>query len=76
MPLEAGRRFCTNCGATTSIDSDARTALTSDQTVGSDQLQNAWPQATVFAGNDSARASTIITPNADTHAASVTFQIQ
>jgi hypothetical protein len=44
MPLEAGRRFCTNCGATTSIDSDARTALTSDQTVGSDQLQDAWPQ--------------------------------
>lgn len=65
-PLAAGHRFCTNCGATTSIDADARTALTSDQTVpGGDQAHNAQPQPTVFAGNDGATASTIITSNAN-----------
>ncbi len=66
-PLEAGHRFCTNCGATTNIEANARTALTSDQTVlSSDQAQNSQPQATAFAGSNSPTASTMITPIAHT----------
>src|SRR5438874_10815776 len=66
-PLEAGHRFCTNCGATTSVEADARTALTSDQTVlSNEQAQSAPPQVSVPVNNRSATAATIITPNANT----------
>jgi hypothetical protein len=63
-PLEAGHRFCTNCGATTSVEADARTTLTSDQTVlGSDQEQSSQPKVPVPVENSAATASTIFTPN-------------
>lgn len=40
-PLEPGQRFCTNCGATTNIESNAPTALTSDRTLlANGQAQN------------------------------------
>ena len=65
-PLEAGHRFCTNCGATTSVEADARTTLTSDQTVpGSDQAQSSQPKVSVPVDNSGATASTIITPSAN-----------
>ncbi len=65
-PLEPGQRFCTNCGATTSIESNAPTALTSDHTVlasGLGQSNPALAQTTPVA-NSSATGPTIITPNA------------
>ena len=66
-PLEAGHRFCTNCGATTSVESNAPTALTSDQTVlGNGQVQSPQPQVSTPAKNTAATASTIITPDANT----------
>ena len=66
-PLEAGHRFCTNCGATTSVESNAPTRLTSDQTVlGSGQVQSPQPQVSTPAKNTAATASTIITPDANT----------
>ena len=66
-PLEAGHRFCTNCGATTSIEANARTTLTSDQTVlDNDQAQNSQPQVSVPLDKSSATASTMITPNVNT----------
>jgi zinc-ribbon domain len=66
-PLEAGHRFCTNCGATTSVEANARTTLASDQTVlAGDQAQNSQPQVSVLVENSSATASTIMTPNANT----------
>ena len=65
-PLEADHRFCTNCGATTSFEADARTTLTNDQTVqGSDQAQSLQPKVPVPVDNSSATASTVITPNAN-----------
>ena len=74
-PLEAGHRFCTNCGATTSIEANARTTLTSDQTVlHNDQAQNSQPQVSVPLDKSSASASTIITPNVNTPGArAITF---
>ena len=58
-PLEAGHRFCTNCGATTSVEANARTALTSDQTVlDNDQAQSSQPQVSVPLDKSSATAST------------------
>ena len=66
-PLEAGHRFCTNCGATTSVESNAPTALTSDQTVlGNGQVQSPQPQVSTPVKNTAATASTIITPDANT----------
>ena len=66
-PLEAGHRFCTNCGSTTSVEADARTALTSDQTVPvGDQAQSSQPQVSVPLDKSGATANTIITPNANT----------
>ena len=66
-PLEADHRFCTHCGATTSIEADARTTLTSDQTVlSSDQAQSPQPKVPMQVDNSRATASTIITPNANT----------
>jgi zinc ribbon protein len=68
-PLEAGHRFCTNCGATTNIESNAPTALaTSDQTTlasGSAQSTPALVPTTPVANTD-ATASTVITPNSNT----------
>lgn len=65
-PLEAGHRFCTNCGATTSTEADARTTLTGDQTVqSSSQAQSSQPQVSVPADNSGTIASTVITPNAN-----------
>ena len=73
-PLEAGHRFCTNCGATTNVEADARTALTSDQTLlVSDQAQSSQPQVSVPVDNNSATAPTIITPNANTPGAGNTL---
>ena len=66
-PLEAGHRFCTNCGATTSGEADARTALTSDQTVlPNEHAQGLQSQVQAPQVNSDATASTIITPNANT----------
>jgi zinc-ribbon domain len=66
-PLEAGHSFCTNCGATTSVEANARTTLTSDQTVlGSGKAQSSRPQVSVPINNTGATASTIITPDANT----------
>ena len=63
-PLEAGHRFCTNCGATTSGEADARTTLASDQAVLSNEhSQSPQPQVQVPQVNSGATASTIITPN-------------
>jgi len=65
-PLEAGHRFCTNCGATTSVEADARTTLTSDQKVsGSDQAQGFQPKVPVPVDNNSTTAATVITPSAN-----------
>src|SRR5436190_11360389 len=66
-PLEEGHRFCTNCGATTSVEANARTTLTSDQTVlDSDQAQSSQQKVSVPVNKTVATASTIITPNANT----------
>ena len=66
-PLDAGHRFCTNCGATTSVEANALATLTSDQTfLSSDQAQSSRPQVSVPVNNTGATASTIITPNANT----------
>jgi hypothetical protein len=66
-PLEEGHRFCTNCGATSSVEANARTTLTNDQTVlGSGQAQSPQPQVSLPVGKSDATASTIITPNANT----------
>lgn len=63
-PLEAGYRFCTNCGATTSGEADARTTLTSDQTVlTNEHAQSPRSQVQAPQANNGATASTIITPN-------------
>ncbi|MGZ3643318.1 MAG: zinc ribbon domain-containing protein [Ktedonobacteraceae bacterium] len=65
-PLETGHRFCTDCGATTSGEADARTALTSDQTVSSNEhAQGLQSQVQAPQVNSNATASTIITPNAN-----------
>ncbi|HYX48642.1 MAG TPA: zinc ribbon domain-containing protein, partial [Ktedonobacteraceae bacterium] len=58
-PLEAGHSFCTNCGATTSAEADARTALTNEHT------QSAQSQFSTPQDKGDATASTIITPDAD-----------
>ena len=66
-PLEAGHRFCKNCGSTTSVEANALTTLTRDQKVlGSHQAQSSQPQVSVPVNNTGATASTIITPNANT----------
>src|SRR5260370_33804230 len=66
-PFETGHRFCTNCGATTSVEANALTTLTSDQTVlGIGQAQGSQPQVSTPVNNSAATASTIITPNANT----------
>jgi hypothetical protein len=71
-PLEAGHRFCTNCGATTNIESNAPTTLTSGQTIlGSGQVQRPQPQASTPAQNTNATASTIITQDANTAGSAV-----
>jgi hypothetical protein len=71
-PLEAGHRFCTNCGSTTSIESNAPTMLKSDQTVlGNDQVQSPQSQASTPAKYTDATASTIITPDANTPGSAV-----
>ena len=66
-PLEAGHRFCTNCGATTSGEADARTTLSSDQTVLSNEHAQS-PKSLVQTPqvNSDATASTIIPPNVNT----------
>ncbi len=65
-PFETGHRFCTNCGATTSVEANALTTLTSDQTVlGTGQAQGSQPQVSMPVNNSAATASTIITPNAN-----------
>ncbi len=64
-PLEADHCFCTNCGATTSAEADARTKLTSDHTVlANDQPQSPQSQVSASQVTCDATASTIITPNA------------
>ncbi len=66
-PLEPGQRFCTNCGATTNIESNAPTALTSDRTVlanGQAQSNPALAQPTPVADSN-ATGPTILTPNAN-----------
>ena len=71
-PLEAGHRFCKNCGSTTSVEANALTTLTRDQKVlGSHQAQSSQPQVSVPVNNTGATASTIITPNANTPGATV-----
>lgn len=66
-PLEEGHRFCTNCGSTTSAESNAPTALTNDQTfLESGQGQSSQPQVSVSTNNASATAPTIITPHSNT----------
>ena len=71
-PLEAGQRFCTSCGATTNVDSNAPTALKKDQTVQvSGQVQGSQPQVSVPAENTGATASTILTPDVNTPGAAV-----
>ncbi len=66
-PLEAGYSFCTNCGATTSVEANALTTLTSDRTVlGSGQAQSSQPQVSTSTNNAGATASTIISPHANT----------
>jgi hypothetical protein len=66
-PLEEGHLFCTNCGATTSVEANARTTLTSDQTILDNvQAQSSPSQVSVPVNNGGATASTIITPNANT----------
>src|SRR6266700_4253463 len=72
-PFETGHRFCTNCGATTSVEANALTTLTSDKTVlGTGQAQGSQPQVLVPVNNSAATASTIITPNANTPGAANT----
>jgi hypothetical protein len=64
-PLEPGQRFCTNCGATTSIESNAPTALTNDHTVlasGLAQSNTVLAQPAPVAGSN-ATGPTILTPN-------------
>jgi hypothetical protein len=71
-PLEAGHRFCTNCGSTTSIESNAPTMFKSDQTVPENgQVQSPQAQASMPAKNTGATASTIITPGAYTPGSAV-----
>jgi zinc ribbon protein len=72
-PLEPGQRFCTNCGATTSIESNVPTALTSDQTIlasGTAQSTPVIAQTTPVV-NSSATGPTIITPNESTPGSAV-----
>src|SRR6266568_1974664 len=72
-PFETGHRFCTNCGATTSVEANALTTLTSDQTVlGTGQAQGSQPQVSMPVNNSAATASTIITSNANTPGAANT----
>ncbi len=64
-PLEPGQRFCTNCGATTSIDSNVPTALTNDQTIlarGAEQNTPVIDQPAPVA-NASVTGPTFLTPN-------------
>jgi hypothetical protein len=66
-PLEAGHRFCTSCGATTSGEADARTTLASDQAVlSTEYAQSPQPQVQAAQVNSDLTASTIITPNVNT----------
>ncbi len=64
-PLDPGQRFCTNCGATTSIESNVPTALTSDQTIRASSAAQSTPviAQTTPVANSSATSPTIITPN-------------
>lgn len=72
-PLEPGQRFCTNCGATTNIDSNVPTALTNDQTIlarGAAQNTPVIDQHTPVA-NAGVTGPTFITPNQSTPGSAV-----
>ena len=72
-PLEPGQRFCTNCGATTSIESNAPTALTNDQTVLASGAAQSSPMIGQMApiANSNVTGPTIITPNPSTPGSAV-----
>jgi hypothetical protein len=64
--LEPGHRFCTNCGATTSSESNAPTALTNDQSVLASESVQSKQAFSQFATEAiiSTTDSTILTHNA------------